>query len=259
MGSSLSKCGKCGSNVGSFLTYDEIKQVVKRGDLIEIQRTWWLKHWVICESKTDQGIIWCYHVTPEARKDKKVVYVRYQSLLEILCNDPEEDIVAAQEWEGDEELAATNVADGVKGRDLCRVNNQEGVAKRFGVTARPLDLVFNELNTLKDKRVVYELNRRNCECYCTKWKYGKGWSEQVNKVELAIRWATLGVRVCLKFVTNPLVLSVGFVLLLSLMVYFGVQEMCPDRAIGINETFKQYGHHIKSTIVETVKQLSKLF
>nr|CAD7652092.1 unnamed protein product [Oppiella nova]CAG2169279.1 unnamed protein product [Oppiella nova] len=171
MGTTLSKSAKKWPNVGSFLTYDEIKEVVASGDLIEIQRKGY-KHWVICESN-NQGTVWCYHVSSINSRAKNKVYVRYEPLIDILVKE-----------------------DGTEGWDVCRVNNQEREADKTGLIARPLDQVFEELRTLVDQKVEYDLNLRNCEYYCTLWKYGIGWSQQVYMTELKVMAGIMGVGTC---------------------------------------------------------------
>ncbi|CAG2165308.1 unnamed protein product [Oppiella nova] len=99
------------------LALTEIYKVVVPGDLIEVQRSCGLKHSVICECTTDQGVIWCYHVSPNSNKAKFNVFVKYHPLSDILERE------------------------GANGPDLCRVNNQERQANRKRVTARPLDQV----------------------------------------------------------------------------------------------------------------------
>ena len=59
--------------VGSFLEYDELTKLVKKGDLIEVHRGTY-RHWVICESIDSNGTVWCFHVTP-VEKAKSMVNI----------------------------------------------------------------------------------------------------------------------------------------------------------------------------------------
>ena len=43
--------------------------------------------------------------------------------------------------------------------------------------------VFGRLHLWKDQLFRYDLKSMNCEHYCTFWKYGIGWSSQVNNLK----------------------------------------------------------------------------
>ncbi|CAG2167104.1 unnamed protein product [Oppiella nova] len=205
METTQSQSGKYEPNVGSFITYDEIRQVIKRGDLIEIWRSLieslrpGYKHWVICESIDDQGVIWCYHVTSLTKTDLLKVYVKYEPLIDILAKK-----------------------DRTKGWDVCRINNQEQEAHKTGLIARPLDQVFEELRTLVDQKVEYDFNRRNCEYYCMLWRYGKGWSTQVEVIESKVLEpaAKIGLWVAgVGMLISPYILIGGIAFLTPIMLY----------------------------------------
>ncbi|CAG2176045.1 unnamed protein product, partial [Oppiella nova] len=172
MGSPFSKY----PNVGPFGTYDDITNVVKRGDLIEIKRTL-IRHWVICKFIDDQGVVWCCHVSKLERMGKKKVFFRCQPLSDILKGDR-----GSSAPEGNRQSM-----------DLCRVNNKEIQARQRGLTARPLDEVFADLEALEGQTMEYELTGLNCEFYCTLLKYGRGWSSQVDIAMSMVEGGLIGV------------------------------------------------------------------
>jgi hypothetical protein len=171
MGSVHSKSYSFGS-VGSYLEYERIIYHINSGDLIEIHRNSY-KHWAICERIDENGIIWCFHVTGTQLIDncndtKEVAFngkasIKYEPLLDILkdnnCSTP----------------------------SLCRINNQKIMAQNMLKTTRnqmpDTKEVFKMLHRLKDSFVKYDLKSLNCEHYCTLWKYGIGWSSQVNSYQ----------------------------------------------------------------------------
>ncbi|CAG2160827.1 unnamed protein product [Oppiella nova] len=185
--------------MGPFLTYDEIKQVVASGDLIEIQRSGY-KHWVICESNdNDQGgTVWCFHVSSINSRAKHKVY------------------------------------DGTEGWDMCRVNNQEQEADKTGLIARPLDQVFEDLRTLVDQKVEYNLNLRNCEYYCTLWKYGIGWSQQVDMTELKVMAGIMGVAFGGLLSNRAAVVIPALTLMCSLVIPYYMYIECRPENISLH-------------------------
>ena len=145
---------------GPFLEYNKIVSVVKLGDLIEIKRKE-ICHWVICRDIDSNGRIWCVHVTDShGKKIKGTSQVQYQ-LLEHILKDTDDGQPS-----------------------LCRVNNQEDMAlevlAEHNMQPPDLNKVFESLDQMKGKIVEYDLGSSNCEHYCTLWKYGIGWSSQVN-------------------------------------------------------------------------------
>ncbi|CAG2160829.1 unnamed protein product [Oppiella nova] len=233
MGSSLSTSDKYGPNVGSFITYDEIYKKVAPGDLIEIQRPYCFKHWVLYEITKD-GNVWCYHVTSEKKLSKIIGYLRYEPLLDILEREEEVEEKVEEEVEVDvngkktKKKVIKTVKKVVNRLDLCRVNNQEKKATKEGVTARPLDDVFRELRAMKDKEVEYQFNINNCEYYCTLWKYGKGWSVQVDFMETRCAGVPHGVGWSLLIIGAGTkcawVFCSGGAMLLLVMAYYGIKH-----------------------------------
>ncbi|CAG2178015.1 unnamed protein product, partial [Oppiella nova] len=87
------------------------------------------------------------------------------------------------------------------------------------------------------------LRHRNCEYYCTLWKYGKGWSTQVTIVEMSVGVTATGVGVGAVVVgaviggsTAIIAIPCGLSLLLAVMAYFGVKWLCPEKAIGVQKS-----------------------
>ena len=164
-------------SAGSFLEYDRVIYHVKQGDLIEIHRNKY-KHWVMCESIDTTGNVWCFHITA----------VGHQSAED---EDTDQQIALRKEvsFNGKALLKYEPLEDILKDTDdrqpsLCRVNNQHNMARKMLATLRnqmpDLKNVFKVLHRLKDTVFKYDLKASNCEHYCTFWKYGIGWSSQVN-------------------------------------------------------------------------------
>ena len=170
------------SSPGSFLNYNEIKAIVKRGDLIEIQRDKY-KHWAICQSSEPGRPIWCYHISFEGP-------------------DPYEDLDSEDDDQQDGERLIDYYADGQaiikyeplkdilsykwgQNPSLCRVNNLVNQVQQFMLSLGPvpdLNRVFAFLETQRNAIVKYHVTDMNCEHYVTLWKYGVKWSSQVNKI-----------------------------------------------------------------------------
>lgn len=74
-----------------------------------------------------------------------------------------------------EEKKITNsrFADGLS---VARINNQTILAEKFGLSCRGVDVILNEISSLLDKQVPYNVVTLNCEHYVTSWKYGASWS-----------------------------------------------------------------------------------
>jgi len=176
MGSVVSKSVSSESfgSAGSFLEYDRVVFHLSQGDLIEVHRNKY-KHWVICESIDSKGTVWCFHVTGVGQtyeEQNNEPFLRKEIALNgkaLLKYEPLEDIVKDTE-------------DGKP--SLCRVNNQQNMGRKMlttiGNQLPNLNQVFRVLHSLKDTILKYDLKASNCEHYCTFWKYGIGWSSQVN-------------------------------------------------------------------------------
>ena len=226
MGSLLSKT-KSKSNsfgeTGSFLEYSEIASVVKRGDLIEIYRSFAIKHWVICKSVDSNGTVWCYHVTDPITGSKNLSFntkarIKFEPLEDIL-KDTDDDQPS-----------------------LCRVNNQEYLAQK--VLEMPnkqwpgLDEVFKFLDNMKNTYVKYNLKCNNCEHYSTLWKYGIGWSSQVSTVKqilFGISWVfnnglnwvcAQGALVLWRFGSLALLLLAPGIIMFSICVALSIGSVC---------------------------------
>jgi hypothetical protein len=168
------------SNAGSFKEYKDIKINIKKGDLIEIFRfekeLQIYRHWVIFEKKDERGNLWCFHVSGAVGEDNSAeevvsngkAQIRYEPLTIILRdNDSGEE-------------------------SLLRVNNQKRMAEAMLKAAKiempKIEDVFSMLHKLKDAIVKYDIKKSNCEHYVTLWKYGIGWSSQVNGVKDIIQF-----------------------------------------------------------------------
>lgn len=165
-------------SVGSFLEYDRVLFHLNPGDLIEVHRGRY-RHWVLCEDIDESGTVWCFHVTAVGQYDPELdapfdesvritkevsfngkAWLKYQPLDDILRDTPDQTL------------------------SKCRVNNQTGMALKMLNAVRnqapDITQVFKRLHELKDRLFSYDLKSLNCEHYCTLWKYGIGWSSQVN-------------------------------------------------------------------------------
>ena len=178
MGSVVSKSVSSESfgSTSSFLEYDRVIFHLKQGDLIEVYRKRY-RHWVICESIDSNGTVWCFHVTAvwsdQTDDDHNIQPILRKEIpfngKALLKYEPLEDILKDTE-------------DGIP--SLCRVNNQQNMARKLltaiGNQLPQLSEVFAVLHRLKNTILKYDLKASNCEHYCTFWKYGIGWSSQVN-------------------------------------------------------------------------------
>lgn len=61
-----------------------------------------------------------------------------------------------------------------------RVNNKVVGAKERGLEPLSIDDILERCYLYLDKEVDFNMLTRNSEHYVTEWKYGKGWSDQVN-------------------------------------------------------------------------------
>ncbi|CAG2117378.1 unnamed protein product [Medioppia subpectinata] len=171
--SSVSSFGK----TGSFLEYERIIHHLNSGDLIEVLRGPY-KHWAIFESVDRFGNCMCFHITAiEEPIDHN------DSGLE--KNDVRKEI----SFDGKALLKYEPLLDILKDSDspkpsMCRINNQEIMGQRMRKMINnqipDLNQVFKVLHAFKDTVLKYCLKSLNCEHYCTFWKYGIGWSSQVN-------------------------------------------------------------------------------
>ncbi|CAG2181537.1 unnamed protein product, partial [Oppiella nova] len=163
---------------GSFLEYDRVIHHMSRGDLIEVLRGRY-RHWAIFESVDHYGNVMCFHITAVDNgyaDDMDTDLTRTGVRKEISFN-------------GKALLKYEPLEDILKDTDspqpsLCRINNQEIMAskmlKTIGNQLPDLDQVFTTLHQMKDTIFRYCLKSLNCEHYSTFWKYGIGWSSQVN-------------------------------------------------------------------------------
>lgn len=157
-------------NKSSFLNYNElVEKDLKPGDLIEIDRGTY-NHWAMFSNKSDNGSHWCFHVTTiDGDFEKK------GALMSSARN-----VVAALKKHKLKDILDDNDS---KQPSLARINNKIEEAKRKNYVPRPIEKVIESLEKQKDQQVGYNVTASNCEHYVTNWKYGKGWSRQVDVVK----------------------------------------------------------------------------
>ena len=172
MGSIFSKSESSESfgSPGSFLEYNQVINEIKIGDLIEIHPngngSLNYEHWVMCESIDSCGTVWCFHITAIDHRTNGRAVLEYELLEDILYDTADR--------QPPEERKPS----------LCRVNNQQNMARKMLATLNnempDFKDVFKLLHRMKDKVFKFDLMTTNCEHYCTLWKYGIGWSTQIN-------------------------------------------------------------------------------
>ncbi|XP_054166217.1 uncharacterized protein LOC128963728 [Oppia nitens] len=169
-------------NCGPFVDIDHIVGQLSRGDMIEVQRNHY-SHWILCE--TVQPMVWCFHMTYCSDSEQP------EGLFSTGMFTSDSLSFSAKALLTYEPLA--NILRDNGGNDepsLCRINNQKSVIDRIAQekTDRSnmldinMDQVFNTLHSMRNLQFKYDLRKLNCEHYCTYWKYGIGWSSQVNTV-----------------------------------------------------------------------------
>lgn len=161
----------------SFLNYDElVARDLNPGDLIEIDRGTY-NHWAMFSNRCDNGTYWCFHVTTvDGDFEKKgALLSSARNALAGIKKHKLRDIIEDNDS---------------KKPSQARINNKIEEAKRKKCLPLPIDKVIQNLEKLKDEPVGYNLKSLNCEHYATNWKYGAGWSRQV---ELATTFAIAGI------------------------------------------------------------------
>lgn len=156
----------------SFLSYKElVAKDLNPGDLIEIDRGSY-NHWVMFINKCQTtGTHWCFHVTTtngDFEKRRAVMSsIGSVSAAASIKKHKLKDIIE----------------DNDSGKPShARVNNKLEEANKKKCTPRRIEEVIEHLEERKDQTVRYNLTNLNCEHYVTIWKYGAGWSRQVEKV-----------------------------------------------------------------------------
>ena len=151
--------------------YESIVCEMKKGDLLEIDRGVY-KHWVMVESICSDATVWCFHVTTVERDQEQFQNEKSFNGKAVLKYEPLIDILR-------------DTVDG--SQSPFKVNNQEHMARKHlaksGKRAPDLSKVLQTLHVVKDRVVMYNIKSLNCEHYSTFWKYGIGWSSQVNTVQ----------------------------------------------------------------------------
>ncbi|KAG4074079.1 hypothetical protein HA402_014284 [Bradysia odoriphaga] len=158
----------------SFLSYDElIAKDLRPGDLIEIDRGSY-NHWVMFVNKCEKGTHWCFHVTATGSDfDKKDAVMSSMSSVGSVSRA----IACIKKHKLKDIIEDNNPAR----PSQARINNKIEEANRKKCAPRPIHEVIEDLEERKDQTVRYNLKDLNCEHYVTTWKYGAGWSRQVEK------------------------------------------------------------------------------
>jgi len=89
-----------------------------------------------------------------------------------------EDKRASSGWVRRERL--TDVANRVRDYNTCRVNNLQSSAI-LSDHSRSVSQILTDAVEMIDQRVEYSFLGKNCEYYATKWRYGRGFSGQVEQ------------------------------------------------------------------------------
>jgi len=155
----------------SFLTYTElIEKDLQPGDLIEIDRGTY-NHWAMYTGKCENGTHWCFHVTTtDGDFEKMGALMSFSSVSNAVAAIKKHKL-----------LDIINDTDSKKS-SMARINNKIQEASRKKCVPLPIGPVIEQLEKRKDRTVKYNLTDLNCEHYVTTWKYGAGWSRQVEIV-----------------------------------------------------------------------------
>lgn len=188
---SFSRSYSSGSR-SSFLNYDElVARDLQPGDLIEIDRGTY-NHWAMFSNKSDNGTFWCFHVTTvDGDFEKKgAILSSARNAFAGIKKHKLKDII--------EDNAS-------KKPSQARINNKIEEATRKRCVPLPIDKIIQNLEKRKDEPVEYNLTHSNCEHYVTNWKYGSGWSRQV---ELAATSTIAGIAVAATGVLGLIIYSI---------------------------------------------------
>lgn len=135
---------------GSFVSYDEVVGKAKPGDLIEFYRGNY-NHWAMYAG--DGNV---YNICAED-KHKTQALIKLQSL-KYVCE-----------------------LDSNPAHQKVRINNLEAEAfSRFMLKPLDKEKPLNAAKAMVNQYQPYSFIGTNCEYYCTLWKYGKGFSAQVD-------------------------------------------------------------------------------
>ena len=126
-----------------YVPVEKILKTAKPGDLIEIHRGPYC-HWAMYSDEEGKVIN-----IPAEGKDVDKVTITKEDLLEVVGVCP------------------------------VRINNQERIAARFGLKKRSPEEAISAAKAALGKTLPYSFLGKNCECYCTEWLYGAGFSTQV--------------------------------------------------------------------------------
>lgn len=181
---SFSRSTSSGSK-SSFLSYKElIEKDLQPGDLIEVDRGAY-NHWAMYTDKCENGTHWCFHVTTsDGDFEKKEA---------LMSRTNGSNAVAAIKKHKLKDILEDNDS---KKPSMARINNKTNEANKKKCVPRPIFPVIEHLEKRKDETIKYDLRILNCEHYVTTWKYGAGWSRQVEMAEMAtfsaVAVATIG-------------------------------------------------------------------
>lgn len=68
-----------------------------------------------------------------------------------------------------------------------RINNLEKYARDRNLKPRSAKECLKEARAMNGRMVEYSFNSKNCEFYCTLWKYGEGFSVQAENASNGIK------------------------------------------------------------------------
>jgi hypothetical protein len=169
--------------MSGYVTYNELMRNggPPCGSLIEIDRGLY-KHWAYYDKNG-----FCYHITDHDNRDIGGAGSVSQSMLPTLGF---EKVKAVIRYARLEDIMKNS---GSQTPSKAQINNQEDMAKRNKLEAidPKITLDFLEKASQKELPLEYNLTYCNCEHYVTAWKYGEGFSEQVDGAYEYLKGAAL--------------------------------------------------------------------
>lgn len=137
------------------MTWRELLEEAEAGDLIEFCRGAY-NHWAMMSEHKGK----VYNICAEDKSKKKAL-IKLEKLRDVCERGPSAD------------------------RQRARVNNKDGfrgllpMAATGSLKPLPRHESLELANEMLDTYVEYQFKGKNCEYYCTLWKFGKGFTDQV--------------------------------------------------------------------------------
>jgi hypothetical protein len=144
------------TGANKFVHWKELLKVAKPGDLIEFCRGAY-NHWAMMSEH--EGKI--YNICAESKGDTRTL-IKLESLREVCLRGPSTD------------------------RQRARVNNKDNfrgllpMAATRSLNPLPTEESLQLAREMLDTSVKYKFTEKNCEYYCTLWKFGEGFTDQVS-------------------------------------------------------------------------------